>query len=128
MTSPRRRLATVVAATALALGFAGCGAGGGEGGSSTTPQERTEATKGGQVISLEQAVTEHLDPQRIYSGRDISYMGRLTYRSWVTFPLGATDATKGSTPVPDLATDTGQSNEDATQWSFTLKDGPKWQD
>ena len=50
------------------------------------------------------------------------------YRGWVTFPLGATDATEGATPVPDLATDTGQSNEDATEWSFTLKDGPKWQD
>ena len=30
--------------------------------------------------------------------------------------------------MPDLATDTGQSNEDATEWSFTLKDGPVWQD
>ena len=42
-------------------------------------------------------------------------------------PFGT--ATAGSpAPLPDLATDTGQSNEDATEWSFTLKDGPKWQD
>ena len=44
------------------------------------------------------------------------------------FPVGVTDPVKGQTPIPDLATDTGQSNEDATQWSFTLKDGPVWQD
>ena len=30
--------------------------------------------------------------------------------------------------MPDLATDTGYSNEDATEWSFTIKDGVKWQD
>ena len=119
----------MAAATALALGFAGCGGSErGWRGPASTPQERTEAVKGGTVFSLEQAVTEHLDPQRIYIGRDISNLGRLVYRSWVDLPAGATDATEGSTPVPDLATDTGQSNEDATEWSFTLKDGPKWQD
>jgi peptide/nickel transport system substrate-binding protein len=125
----RTRFAAVVAATALTLGFAGCGGSGGGGGKiSTKPQERTDAVKGGTVFSLEQAVTEHLDPQRMYIGRDIANLGRMAYRSWVTFPKGATDTTEGSTPVADLATDTGQSNEDATQWSFTLKDGPVWQD
>jgi peptide/nickel transport system substrate-binding protein len=129
MSSQRRRLAAVTAATALVLGFAGCGGGDeGGGGPANNPQERTEATKGGTVFSLEQAVTQTLDPQRVYSGRDISYLGNLVYRSWVVFPAGATDKTEGSTPVPDLATDTGQSNEDATEWSFTLKDGPTWQD
>ena len=130
MSSQRRRLAAVTAATALVLGFAGCGGGGdGDGGgAANNPQERTEATKGGTVYSLEQAVTQTLDPQRVYSGRDISYLGNLVYRSWVVFPAGATDKTEGSTPIPDLATDTGQSNEDATEWSFTLKDGPVWQD
>ncbi|WP_036563193.1 ABC transporter substrate-binding protein [Nocardioides halotolerans] len=130
MTSSRRsRFAALAAATALTLGFAGCGGdGGGGGGAANHPQERTEATKGGAVFSLEQAVTQTLDPQRVYSGRDISYLGNLVYRSWVMFPPGATDTTEGSTPIPDLATDTGQSNEDATEWSFTVKDGPTWQD
>ena len=44
------------------------------------------------------------------------------------FPAGATDPMRAAPPIPDLATDTGQSNEDATEWSFTLKDGPVWQD
>ena len=128
MTSQRKWLAAVAAAT-LALGVAGRGGGGGDDGpAQTTPQERTEAVQGGTVFSLEQAVTQTLDPQRVYSGRDISYLGSLVYRSLVMFPPGATDPKEGSTPIPDLATDTGQSNEDATEWSFTLKDGPTWQD
>ena len=126
MSSQRRRLAAVTAAVALTLGFAGCGGSdGGGGGAPNNPQERTEATQGGTVYSLEQAVTQTLDPQRVYVGRDISYLGNLVYRSLVVFPTGETDTTEGSTPIPDLATDTGQSNEDATEWSFTVKDGPK---
>src|SRR4051812_43975908 len=130
MGTNRKRLVAAAASMVVAVGLAGCG---GDSGDSSGPKDQsdqkvTEATKGGTVYSLEQAVTEHLDPQRTYVGRDIANLGRLVYRSWVVFPLGATDATEGSTPVPDLATDTGQSNEDATEWSFTLKDGPKWQD
>src|SRR3954451_6283782 len=130
MGTNRKRLAAAAASMVVAVGLAGCG---GDSGNDSGPKDQsdqkvTEATKGGTVYSLEQAVTEHLDPQRTYVGRDIANLGRLVYRSWVTFPLGETDPTKGSTPVPDLATDTGQSNEDATEWSFTLKAGPKWQD
>jgi peptide/nickel transport system substrate-binding protein len=125
----RRRFAAVAAATAATLFIAGCGGSGGSGNvSSNTEAKRTEAVKGGTIFSLEQSVTEHLDPQRVYVGRDISNLGRLAYRSLVMFPAGETDQQKGATPIPDLATDTGQSNEDATQWSFTLKDGPVWQD
>src|SRR3954452_3321936 len=130
MGTNRKRLVAAAASMVVAVGLAGCG---GDSGNDSGPKDQsdqkvTEATKGGTIYSLEQAVTEHLDPQRTYVGRDIANLGRLVYRSWVTFPLGATDAKEGSTPVPDLATDTGQSNEDATEWSFTLKDGPKWQD
>src|SRR3954452_7299031 len=129
MGTNRKRLVAAAASMVVAVGLAGCG---GDSGNDSGPKDQsdqkvTEATKGGTVYSLEQAVTEHLDPQRTYVGRDIANLGRLTYRSWVVFPLGATDAKAGSTPVPDLATDTGQSNEDATQWSFTLNDGPVWQ-
>ena len=125
-----RRLAVLIAATALTLGFAGCGSSGGGGGNVSTNKDvkRTEAVKGGTIYSLEQSVTQSLDPQRTYTGRDLSNWGRLIYRSLVVFPPGETDPTKAATPIPDLATDTGQSNEDATQWSFTLKDGPVWQD
>jgi len=114
----------------VAVSLAGCGGGDDSTGASGTnqDQERTTATKGGDIYSLELSVTQTLDPQRTYTGRDIANEGRLFSRSLVIFPSGATDPKEGSTPIPDLATDTGQSNEDATEWSFTLKDGPTWQD
>jgi peptide/nickel transport system substrate-binding protein len=125
-----KRLAVIAATAAFAIGVAGCGgsSGSGSGVSNNTEAKRTTAVKGGTIFSLEQSVTQSLDPQRTYTGRDIANMGRLYSRGLVMFPSGVTDATKAFTPVPDLATDTGQSNEDATQWSFTLKDGPVWQD
>jgi peptide/nickel transport system substrate-binding protein len=131
MGTTRKRLVAAAASMVVAVSLAGCGGDGGDDNSdvgNNTDVERTEATKGGTVYSLETAVTQTLDPQRTYTGRDIANEGRLFSRSLVMFPSGATDPEEGSTPIPDLATDTGQSNEDATEWSFTLKDGPKWQD
>src|SRR3954467_6399095 len=131
MGTNRKRLVAAAASMVVAVGLAGCGGDSGDSGDGPkdqSGQEVTKATQGGTIYSLEQSVTEHLDPQRTYVGRDIANLGRLAYRSWVMFPVGETDVDKASTPIPDLATDTGQSNEDATQWSFTLKDGPKWQD
>jgi peptide/nickel transport system substrate-binding protein len=126
----RKRILALASAAVMAVGLAACG-GGSSGGSSDAggaPAARSDAVKGGDITYLQTAVTEHLDPQRVYVGRDISNLGRLAYRSWVVFPAGATDTTEGTTPIPDLATDTGTKNADASQWSFTLKDGPKWQD
>ena len=123
----RNQLLAVAASAVLAIGLAGCG-GGSDSTGAGKQQERSDAVKGGDITYLQVAVTEHLDPQRTYVGRDISNLGRLVYRSWVQFPQGETDPAKGTTPEPDLATDTGTANEDATQWKFTLKDGPIWQD
>lgn len=83
--------------------------------------------KGGTVYVLTKRSAEHLDPQRMYIGRDLAYMGRVAYRSLLTFKV-TKDATEANTPVPDLATDTGKSENGGKQWSFTLKDGVKWQD
>ena len=72
--------------------------------------QRLHATgkKGGTLYYLTFRPTEHLDPQRTYIGRDISNFDRLAYRGLVTYPI-TTDTKKGTTPVPDLATDTGTS-------------------
>jgi peptide/nickel transport system substrate-binding protein len=120
---------SLVAVSVVAL-LAGCGDNGdnGDGPSKGDGSARTEASKGGALVDLEVDVMEHLDPQRLYVGRDVADMGRLAYRGWVMFPAGEADPARAVTPIADLATDTGQSNEDATEWSFTLKDGPKWQD
>ena len=45
----------------------------------------------------------------------------------MTYPI-TEDTKKATTPVPDLATDTGQSSNGGKVWKFTLKDGVKWQD
>ena len=73
-------------------------------------------------------MTQAWDPQRIYTGAT-SRTRPAGLPQPGGLPQGRRPTTiEGQTPIPDLATDTGQSNEDATEWSFTLKDGPKWQD
>jgi peptide/nickel transport system substrate-binding protein len=124
----RKQLIAVAATTVLAATLAACGGDDGGGGGAGDAQERSDVEKGGEITYLQTAVTEHLDPQRVYVGRDISNLNRLVYRGLVTFPAGATDPAEGTTPVADIAEDTGSSNEDATEWQFTIKDGPKWED
>jgi len=106
------------------LPLAACG-----GGDNTPPAASGGASgaKGGTLYYLTKRPAEHLDPQRTYIGRDLADENRVFYRDLVSFPVTA-DAKKVSTPVPDLATDTGTSTEGGKVWSFTLKDGVKWQD
>ncbi|MFZ0161103.1 MAG: ABC transporter substrate-binding protein [Kineosporiaceae bacterium] len=85
------------------------------------------ATPGGTVYYLTKRPAEHLDPQRTSIRRDLADLGRLVYRGLVQFPV-TEDRERATTPVPDLATDTGTSEHGGTQWSFTLKDGVTWQD
>jgi peptide/nickel transport system substrate-binding protein len=68
-----------------------------------------------------------MDPQRIYIGEDIAFFSATIMRTLTQFKYSA-DLKEGTTVVPDAATDTGTPNADATEWSFTLKDGMKWQD
>ncbi len=119
----RKKASALIAIAAMALPLAACSGGATPG--TTTPA--VNATKGGTVYVLTRRNAEHLDPQRMYIGRDLAYTGRLVYRSLLTFKV-TKDATEANTPVPDLATDTGKSEDGGKQWSFTLKDGVKWQD
>ena len=83
MGTTRKRLVAAVASFAAAAFVAGCG---GDSDSGSGPSDQSSQTvsadvpKGGTVYSIEQSVTEHLDPQRTYVGRDISNLGRLVYR------------------------------------------------
>ena len=97
--------------------------GGGDGGGNNGGSSE-EGAKGGTAIFYNgPRNTEHLDPQRMYIGRDLNNSGRLVYRSLVALP-----ASNDPTPVPDLATDTGQTTDGGMSWSFTVKDGVKWED
>src|SRR3954451_13302788 len=112
-----------LATAGLMVSLAACGGGG----SSKNNNADEPGTKGGTINYLTFRPSEHLDPQRTYIGRDITDMNRLSYRGLVSFPV-TKDAKKAVTPVADLATDTGKSSNNSKTWSFTLRNGVKWQD
>ncbi len=85
------------------------------------------SAKGGTLEYLQHFPFESTDPQRIYYGVELANFRRTLYRSLVAFPF-SDDTDTADTPVADLATDTGTHNDDNTEWSFTLKDGIKWED
>ena len=126
MVNMRKRVFAVGAAVALAAGLAACG-GGSDPGSSPSGGSTGAAATGGTLQYYIYTPIEHVDPQRIYVGRDITNFSRTVYRQLVTFPI-STDPDVSNTPVPDLATDTGTSSDGGKVWKFTVKDGVKWED
>lgn len=86
--------------------------------------EVTGAVKGGTIWSLDQFDMDHLDPAQIYNSTEAA----------ITVPIlrGLTgykiDDKGGAVLVGDLATDAGTMKDGGKTWSFTLKDGLKWED
>lgn len=86
--------------------------------------EVTGAVKGGTLYSLDQFDMDHMDPAQIYVSTEAA----------ITVPVlrGLTgykiDNKGGATLVGDLATDAGTMKDGGKTWSFTLKDGVKWED
>ncbi|MGW2419824.1 ABC transporter substrate-binding protein [Streptomyces sp. NPDC001709] len=82
------------------------------------------AVKGGTIWSLDQFDMDHLDPAQIYNSTEAA----------ITVPVlrGLTgykiDDKGGATLVGDAATDAGTTKDGGKTWSFTLKDGLKWED
>jgi len=88
------------------------------------------AKTGGTLYLLQPSSSQEwnqIDPQRAYTGEDLAFFGATIYRSLTAYKYDP-DPVKGTSVVADMATDTGTANADATQWSFTLKDGLTWQD
>jgi peptide/nickel transport system substrate-binding protein len=94
-----------------------------------TPEPTAEGPQpGGTVYILTQAEQfDHVDPQRVYTGEDLAFFGATISRSLVSY-VNSKDPVEANALQPDMATDTGTPNEDATSWQFTLKDGVTWQD
>ena len=120
------RALTVMAAGALVLAACGTGtpsASGSGGGGSASAGEA-----GGTIYILTNAEQfNRIDPQRAYTGEDLAFFGATIYRALVSYTY-SDDTETANTLTPDLATDTGTPNADATQWEFTLRDGATWQD
>jgi peptide/nickel transport system substrate-binding protein len=100
------------------------------GGTGTTAPTAAGGTKGGTLYLLQPSSNDQwnqIDPQRAYTGEDLAFLGATIYRSLVAYKYSA-DPLEGTSLVPDMATDLGTPNADASQWKFTLRDGVTWQD
>lgn len=91
--------------------------------------EEGAATGGGTVtvvVPSDDGTVRTLDPTASWSTLSTSILQGLVTRSLTTY---ATDPESGERRlVPDLATDLGRHNKDYTEWSFTLRDGVRYED
>ncbi|HET7430936.1 MAG TPA: ABC transporter substrate-binding protein, partial [Nocardioides sp.] len=105
---------------------------GGKTGNSQDPTAKGPVTisgaqKGGTVTVLTlTGLSTTIDPSEIYYTDTSSIMSGLVTRSLTQYKYDP--ASKNMVLVPDLATDLGQHNDNYTKWTFTIRDGVKWQD
>src|SRR5215218_9526843 len=121
----------VALASAGALALAACGGGDDNSsspGTSGSSGGSAQGQKGGTltIFTLDEQFT-HLDPQRNYTGEDLAFSSGYLTRTLTSFKLSK-DGEQANTVVPDLATDTGKPSDGAKTWTFTLRDGVKWED
>ncbi|MFF3559785.1 ABC transporter substrate-binding protein [Streptomyces sp. NPDC002574] len=116
-----RRLAAAAVVLAITGGAAACGPE--ENGAKATGGGK--AAKGGTLYVLNQSPQEDFDPARLYTSGGGNIPG-LVFRTLTT--RNREDGAPGAKVVPDLATDTGTPNADATVWTYHLKDGLKYED
>ena len=122
------RLAAVMGAGVMLLAACGGSSSSSESSSAASGATGGDApTKGGtvNVLTLSEQFN-HLDPQRNYTGVDLAFASAYLNRTLTQYKLAP--GPDGVTLVPDMATDTGTANADATSWSFTLRDGVSFQD
>jgi peptide/nickel transport system substrate-binding protein len=84
-------------------------------------------TDGGALHALALGPVVTWDPQRIASRDDVAFAARVFARSLTAY-APSTDPAGQARLVGDLATTTGTPSKDLKTWSFTLRDGVKWQD
>jgi len=135
----------VVAAGVVVLALAACGGAGGE--EDTSPDVRLSGSAGGQAFDPDRAAPAapidgavpggtvtalsyfdlgSMDPTEAYRTETVSILSGLVTRSLTQYVF---EPTSGSMVlVPDIATDTGTPNEDFTEWSFTIRDGVRFED
>lgn len=70
---------------------------------------------------------ETWDPQRISARTDAAFAGRVFARTLTAYQHGSDDQSQ-VTLTGDLAVDTGAADRTLRVWTFTIRDGVKWQD
>jgi peptide/nickel transport system substrate-binding protein len=119
----KKWLRLTAAVLALMLIAAACGGGDDEGEGAAGPREveASEIPEGGELKVAGTSDVDFMDPAAMYYTVSF-FLARGTLRQLVSYPPVA-DFEEQNQLVPDLATDTGQSNDDFTEWTYTLKDG-----
>jgi peptide/nickel transport system substrate-binding protein len=119
----KKWLRLTAAVLALMLIAAACGGGDDEGEGAAGPREveASEIPEGGELKVAGTSDVDFMDPAAMYYTVSF-FLARGTLRQLVSYPPVA-DFDEQNQLVPDLATDTGQSNDDFTEWTYTLKDG-----
>lgn len=117
-----RRAAAVSVSLIVAAGAAACGpkdSGAKSSGADSTPH------KGGTLTVLNSDPQQDFDPARLYTSGG-GNVPSLVFRTLTT--RNRENGAAGAKVVPDLATDTGRPNKDATEWTYTLKKGLTYED
>ncbi|MER6047384.1 ABC transporter substrate-binding protein [Streptomyces sp. NPDC001793] len=145
--STRRTRAVIVALAAGSLALTGCSGGGrsskdnaqtdkdaasqskavplGTAAQSNGPAAAVPGAQNGGTITVYQRDSfNHLDPAQMYVS-DMGDLAKLIFRGLTTY----TQDDKGNkTLVGDLATDAGKMSDGGKTWTYTLKDGIKFED
>ncbi len=138
------RTATALAAACL-LTLGACGGGGsgnpsatetqGEGGNAGSFKNADakapmavpdDAAQGGTLTVLTNQVPATLDPTQAYYTDSTAILSDLVLRSLTQFVYNSD--TNDMQLIPDMATDLGRPSEDNKEWTFTLRDGLKYED
>ncbi|MBC9711122.1 ABC transporter substrate-binding protein [Streptomyces sp. TRM66268-LWL] len=119
-----RRVAGASVSLALAAGLAAC-AGPDSADSSGGSGAGGKPQKGGTLTVLNSNPQDDFDPARLYTSGG-GNVPSLVFRTLTT--RNREDGAAGAQVVPDLATDLGKPNKDATVWTYTLKEGLKYED
>lgn len=114
-----RKVAAMVAASSILAGTLS--------GILAAPVNAAGPKTGGELVFFSHAQKlNHLDPQRMYTGRDVAFLNATVLRNLVAYKPVPGKA--GTGLVPDLATNTGVPSNAAKTWKFTLRPGSTFED
>src|SRR3954452_7040049 len=143
----RMKKPAVVLSAAALMTLAACG--GGSGNSSTSSETKSlgagggagsfknanakaplavpsDASKSGTLTVLTNQVPATLDPTRAYFTDSTAIMSDLVTRSLTQYSYN--EKTNDMQLIPDMATDLGRPSSDNKAWTFTLRQGLKYED